>query len=703
MLKARIRSLSTAAGYQPCAQPALSSRRQTFILNRTRAEGTGSNAAGTTPVRRYSKSHLMSFKKAKLQEMLSAAQLSTEGKKPDLVESLLSNYSAADASAPQAKVPLAAQHTPAEERAVPPTQTAPREANILQNADESQSKTFWIKNGGSSVIAEQSEQSSELDLATGDHETAMSPSLHSTLLVSEAASPRNPAASLTSLQRLTLSAEHQRRAISSTTVQPTQQDSPEAARECELRTGMAVQWLGTSSGAPTQQRNVSSILLLQRSRVLMVDCGEGTVNQLATAGLDVVLVSGIFVTHMHGDHIFGLPGLLRAISRRVEQLSSSRAAETLRIFGPPGIQELLHSSVFGSGSGLAMPVSITELTTNPQGTKAAEEVMPNVTFATLAPDVAPPEELAELLMAWQQADLEAIKHIFRAPRTAEHPLSSLQWRLPIPGSALHGGKEPPIRVTAAPLLHRLPCWGYVFEEAPTLEDGSVMAAEGMASVAEEVPFRAGRKVVLLGDTCFSGGMLGPGRHADVLSHECTFSNEEDQKAIIAMHSTSGMAGNFARKLRTRQLVLTHFSSRYKTSSSSFTYARPDNDTQAYLAQQACYGFGVARNSQQVRIAQDFYRMDVLLRPLLTASQAAAKQAEADRERPQPVPRYVPVESRREGRDEQKGPSHGRRPGPSAGRGSSRPQGSGWQPAKQSRPEESWSGRGWNATKTSHSR
>jgi hypothetical protein len=64
------------------------------------------------------------------------------------------------------------------------------------------------------------------------------------------------------------------------------------APECDVPTGLSVQWLGTSSGAPTAQRNVSSILLLQRRRVLMVDCGEGTINQLATAGIDPILVKG---------------------------------------------------------------------------------------------------------------------------------------------------------------------------------------------------------------------------------------------------------------------------------------------------------------------------------------------------------------------------------------------------------------------------
>lgn len=71
-----------------------------------------------------------------------------------------------------------------------------------------------------------------------------------------------------------------------------QQRRQQPAPECHVPTGLAVQWLGTSSGAPTQHRNVSSILLLRRTAALMVDCGEGTINQLAAAGVDPILVKG---------------------------------------------------------------------------------------------------------------------------------------------------------------------------------------------------------------------------------------------------------------------------------------------------------------------------------------------------------------------------------------------------------------------------
>ena len=74
---------------------------------------------------------------------------------------------------------------------------------------------------------------------------------------------------------------------------------------------------------------------------------------------------------------------------------------------------------------------------------------------------------------------------------------------------------------------------------------------------------AGRKVVILGDTCNSDSMLSIGANADLLSHEATFSKVMEEKAMIAQHSTAEMAGKFAKRLNAKQLVLTHFSARYR--------------------------------------------------------------------------------------------------------------------------------------------
>ena len=79
-------------------------------------------------------------------------------------------------------------------------------------------------------------------------------------------------------------------------------------------TGLEITWLGTSSGAPTFSRNVSATAVRTKDEVWLFDCGEATQHQMLRCGVKLSKISRIFITHMHGDHIFGLPGLLCAIS-----------------------------------------------------------------------------------------------------------------------------------------------------------------------------------------------------------------------------------------------------------------------------------------------------------------------------------------------------------------------------------------------------
>lgn len=306
MLRARIRNLSSAAVYRPSPHCSLSARRQTRL--QTSAGGSSTSSGETTPVRRFTKSRLMSFKKAQLQEMLSAADLSTEGKKPELVESLLAHYPAAtEASAAQPKAQLPVAQPQSKEQARPSDPRAPSGAIALQETEQDSSATdrAAYPKSGPGGSDEKSQHHHVPNLATSAQEApsvseTSSPSVHSP------APLHSPAARLVSRRRPSLEASNQQRSCSSTASQQAPEISEEAFPECDLRTGMAVQWLGTSSGAPTQQRNVSSILLLQRRRVLMVDCGEGTVNQLATAGVDAALVSG-YAPCVHTAYVYTHP------------------------------------------------------------------------------------------------------------------------------------------------------------------------------------------------------------------------------------------------------------------------------------------------------------------------------------------------------------------------------------------------------------
>lgn len=93
-------------------------------------------------------------------------------------------------------------------------------------------------------------------------------------------------------------------------------------------------FLGTSSGTPTRERNVSSVAVLIDGAVLLFDCGEGTQHQLLRAPVRSGTIETIFITHVHGDHVYGLPGLLAT-------LSMNGRTKPLTIVGPPGVREYL--------------------------------------------------------------------------------------------------------------------------------------------------------------------------------------------------------------------------------------------------------------------------------------------------------------------------------------------------------------------------
>ncbi|KAH7624848.1 hypothetical protein Ndes2526B_g00215 [Nannochloris sp. 'desiccata'] len=344
-----------------------------------------------------------------------------------------------------------------------------------------------------------------------------------------------------------------------------------------------VQWLGTSSGAPTSRRNVSCIALRHLDRIFLVDCGEGTRNQLRAAGLNTALISHIFITHLHGDHCFGIPGTLAAIA--AARVGTPLASEPIQIYGPPELHRLMLASFKAAGLHLSTPVIVKTWIFDPAKEMAPAAVDPagQLLLGTQSPDQAGVVP-AETARTWQSVYDSGTDQVVR---------QGLTWTTKLPDGWT---------VTAAQLQHRMPCWGYVFEEpAAVVEPSKNTSAMGNAvprrrsatqdsegeeesSGSEEAEergnapsapsnfntnegrwIRPGRKMVLLGDTCDSSAILDLARGCDILSHEATFQKGMEEKAAIATHSTSEQAGAFAKKVRAKNLVLTHFSGRYEQS------------------------------------------------------------------------------------------------------------------------------------------
>lgn len=116
---------------------------------------------------------------------------------------------------------------------------------------------------------------------------------------------------------------------------------------------MQITFLGTSSGVPTRARNVSSVALRlpQRAELWLFDCGEGTQHQILRSDLKVSQLSRIFITHLHGDHIFGLMGLLAScgLAGNVQRVD---------IYGPSGLNDYIQSASRYSHTHFSYPIKV---------------------------------------------------------------------------------------------------------------------------------------------------------------------------------------------------------------------------------------------------------------------------------------------------------------------------------------------------------
>lgn len=114
---------------------------------------------------------------------------------------------------------------------------------------------------------------------------------------------------------------------------------------------MYMYFLGTGAGKPSLKRNVTSIALklpAPKNEIWLFDCGEGTQHQILASPFGLHKVTNVFISHLHGDHIFGLPGFLGSRSFSTE-------ATSLTIYGPPGIQDFVQISLKISGTTCVIP------------------------------------------------------------------------------------------------------------------------------------------------------------------------------------------------------------------------------------------------------------------------------------------------------------------------------------------------------------
>lgn len=273
---------------------------------------------------------------------------------------------------------------------------------------------------------------------------------------------------------------------------------------------MQLTFLGTGAGAPSLQRNVTAIALTlsKRGDTWLFDCGEATQHQYMRSALKPSKLAKIFITHLHGDHIFGLPGLLT--SRSMAGLK-----EPLTIYGPQGIRQFIDTALSLSGSYTSFPLDIVEIT--------AGLVFDDGDFR---------------VTAWP------MNHIVECYgyRIEQHDK---------PGFL----DAPRLKAEGVP---RGPWYQQLKQgERVRLEDGrEINGAEYLG------PATKGKVVAIFGDTGPTEVALQLAADADVMVHETTLEAALAEKANSRGHSTTVQTAEVAKQARAKRLIATHFSSRY---------------------------------------------------------------------------------------------------------------------------------------------
>lgn len=271
-------------------------------------------------------------------------------------------------------------------------------------------------------------------------------------------------------------------------------------------------FLGTGAGVPAKERNVSSValqLLEERGATWLFDCGEATQHQILHTAIRPRRIEHIFITHLHGDHLFGLPGLLGS--------RSFQSGETpLTVFGPKGVRLFVETALTVSGTRLRYELNIVEID---EGVIFDDE-----RFSVIA-------------------------------QRLDHGMPSYGFRVvekDLPGPLLVDRLKA-LGVRPGPIYQQIKQGKTV-----VLADGTVLDGREFVGSPQK-----GRIVAVLGDTRFCEAAIELAREADVVIHEATFGAAEQRLARDYFHSTTTDAAEVAKRAGAKRLILTHISSRYQ--------------------------------------------------------------------------------------------------------------------------------------------
>jgi ribonuclease Z len=279
--------------------------------------------------------------------------------------------------------------------------------------------------------------------------------------------------------------------------------------------------IGTGSATPSLLRNPSAQLLSDDHETYLIDCGEGTQNELIKLKVKVNKIKNIFISHLHGDHYFGLIGL-------ISSLNLSHRTEPLTIFGPKGLDEIITIQLKYAGTSLHFKLEFIAI-----DTETEYVIIDN-----------------------------------------EH-----------------------ITVSTIPLIHRIPCCGFLFYEKPKKRNIIKEKLPSNITIDEIITLKNGvnvynidnsvkyyfneltlessgpKKYAYCSDTAYSEKIVSQIAKVNLLYHEATFKEDLLHRAYSTQHSTAKQAAKIAKLANVGKLLIGHFSSRYHNLSENLLEAK----------------------------------------------------------------------------------------------------------------------------------
>lgn len=273
---------------------------------------------------------------------------------------------------------------------------------------------------------------------------------------------------------------------------------------------MELIFLGTSSMIPTKERNHTAIALVHKGELMLFDCGEGTQRQLRLAKLSPARITKMFISHWHGDHVLGIPGL-------VQTLGETDYRETLKVYGPKGTAEFMRKILHAF--------------------------------------------LCERKINIQAEEAESGK----VAETDEYIVTAMKLQHSVPTMAYCFKEKDKLKINTDYLkkfgLKNHP----VIKE---LQQGRNIEWNGKTIKAKDATFtKKGKKICIALDTGMTAHlekeMVDFAKDSDILIMESTFGDELAEKAKEYRHLHASQAANIANKAKVKKLFLTHFSQRYR--------------------------------------------------------------------------------------------------------------------------------------------